>query len=47
VLILLSGIGNKRLLEIKLTLRSMAKELRKKMRRDLRLGVDVDPVSML
>ena len=47
VMILLSGIGNKRLEEIKLTLRSMTKEIRKKMRRDLRLGVDVDPVNML
>ena len=47
VMILLSGIGNKRLQEMKLTLRSMTKEIRKKMRKDLRLGVDVDPVNML
>jgi len=47
VMILLSGMGNKRLQEIKLTLRSMTKEIRKKMRKDLRLVVDVDPVNML
>jgi len=47
VMILLSGIGNKRLQEIKLMLRSMKKEIRKKMRKDLRLSVDVDPVNML
>ena len=43
VMILLSGIGNKRLQEIKLKLRNMTKVIRKKMRKDLRLGVDVDP----
>ena len=47
VMILLSGIGNKRLQGIKLTLRSMMKEIRKKMQKDLRLNVDVDPVNML
>ena len=47
VMILLSGTGNKRLQEMKLTLRSMMKEIRKKMQRDLRLSVDVDPVNML
>ena len=47
VMILLSGMGNKRLQGIKLTLRSMMKEIRKKMQRDLRLSVDVDPVNML
>ena len=46
-MILLSGIGNKRLQGIKLTLRSMMKEIRKKMKRDMRLNVDVDPVNML
>ena len=46
-MILLSGTGNKRLQEMKLTLRSMMKEIRKKMQRDLRLSVDVDPVNML
>ena len=47
VMILLSGIGNKRLQGIKLTLRSMMKEIRKEMQKDLRLSVDVDPVNML
>ena len=47
VMILLSGMGNKKFREIKLTLRSMTKEIRKKMRKDLRLSVDVDPVNML
>jgi len=47
VMILFSGIGNKRLQETKLVLRSMMKEIRKKMIKDLRLSVDVDPVNML